>query len=226
MPELIVPMVIEKSGSYERSFDIYSRLLRDRIIFLGTPIDDQVANLITAQMLVCEHEDSEAPIALYINSPGGVMDSLFAIYDVMQYVRCEVATICMGMAASAAAVLLAAGTPGRRYCLPNGRVVIHQPHGADRARTSRRHRHRGGGRPAPAAADERDPREAHRTGLRDDRPRHRPGQHLRGGRGEGLRADRRDLRAAQATFRVAGRPRHAALTESARDEERETRRRQ
>jgi ATP-dependent Clp protease, protease subunit len=127
--ELIVPMVIEKSGAYERSFDIYSRLLRDRIIFLGTPIDDQVANLITAQMLVCEHEDSEAPIALYINSPGGVMDSLFAIYDVMQYVRCEVATICMGMAASAAAVLLAAGAPGRRYCLPNGRVVIHQPHG-------------------------------------------------------------------------------------------------
>ena len=129
MPELIVPMVIEKSGSHERSFDIYSRLLRDRIIFLGTPIDDQVANLITAQMLVCEHEDSEAPIALYINSPGGAMDSLFAIYDVMQYVRCEVATICMGMAASAAAVLLAAGTPGRRYCLPNGRVIIHQPHG-------------------------------------------------------------------------------------------------
>jgi ATP-dependent Clp protease, protease subunit len=129
VPELIVPMVIEKSGAYERSFDIYSRLLRDRIIFLGTPIDDQVANLITAQMLVCEHEDSEAPIALYINSPGGVMDSLFAIYDVMQYVRCEVATICMGMAASAAAVLLAAGTPGRRYCLPNGRVIIHQPHG-------------------------------------------------------------------------------------------------
>ena len=129
MPELIVPTVIEQSGSHERAFDIYSRLLRDRIIFLGTPIDDQVANLITAQMLVCEHEDSEAPIALYINSPGGVMDSLFAIYDVMQYVRCEVATICMGMAASAAAVLLASGTPGRRYALPNGRVIIHQPHG-------------------------------------------------------------------------------------------------
>jgi ATP-dependent Clp protease protease subunit len=129
MPELIVPTVIESSGAHERAFDIYSRLLRDRIIFLGTPIDDQVANLITAQMLVCEHEDSEAPIALYINSPGGAMDSLFAIYDVMQYVRCEVATICMGMAASAAAVLLASGTPGRRYCLPNGRVIIHQPHG-------------------------------------------------------------------------------------------------
>jgi ATP-dependent Clp protease, protease subunit len=129
MPELIVPTVIEQSGSHERAFDIYSRLLRDRIIFLGTGVDDQVANLITAQMLVCEHEDSESPIALYINSPGGAMDSLFAIYDVMQYVRCEVTTICMGMAASAAAVLLAAGTPGRRYALPNGRVIIHQPHG-------------------------------------------------------------------------------------------------
>jgi ATP-dependent Clp protease protease subunit len=129
MAELIVPMVIEKSGNYERSFDIYSRLLRDRIIFLGTGIDDQVANLVTAQMLVCEHEDSEAPISLYINSPGGAMDALFAIYDVMQYVRCDVQTICMGMAASAAAVLLASGAPGKRFCLPNGRVIIHQPHG-------------------------------------------------------------------------------------------------
>jgi ATP-dependent Clp protease protease subunit len=129
MPELIVPMVIEKSGATERSFDIYSRLLRDRIIFLGTGIDDQVANLVTAQLLVLEHEDSEAPISLYINSPGGAMSGLFAIYDVMQYVRCDVQTICMGFAASAAAVLLAAGTPGKRFCLPNGRVLIHQPHG-------------------------------------------------------------------------------------------------
>jgi ATP-dependent Clp protease, protease subunit len=129
MAELIVPTVIEKSGAYERSFDIYSRLLRDRIIFLGTGINDQVANLVTAQMLVCEHDDSDAPISLYINSPGGEMDALFAIYDVMQYVRCEVRTICMGMAASAAAVLLASGAPGQRFCLPNGRVIIHQPHG-------------------------------------------------------------------------------------------------
>ncbi len=129
MAELIVPMVIEKSGSYERSFDIYSRLLRDRIIFLGTGIDDQVANVVTAQMLVLEHEDSEAPISLYINSPGGEMTGLFALYDVMQYVRCDVQTICMGMAASAAAVLLASGAAGRRFCLPNSRVIIHQPHG-------------------------------------------------------------------------------------------------
>jgi ATP-dependent Clp protease protease subunit len=129
MAELIVPMVIEKSGNAERSFDIYSRLLRDRIIFLGTGIDDQVANLVTAQMLVLEHEDSEAPISLYINSPGGTMTGLFAIYDVMQYVRCDVQTICMGWAASAAAVLLASGAPGKRFCLPNSRVIIHQPHG-------------------------------------------------------------------------------------------------
>jgi ATP-dependent Clp protease, protease subunit len=129
MPELIVPMVIEQTGTVERSFDIYSRLLRDRIIFLGTAIDDQVANLVTAQMLVLEHEDSEAPISLYINSPGGAMSGLFAIYDVMQYVRCDVQTICMGFAASAAAVLLASGAAGKRFCLPNGRVLIHQPHG-------------------------------------------------------------------------------------------------
>jgi ATP-dependent Clp protease protease subunit len=129
MAELIVPMVIEKSGAYERSFDIYSRLLRDRIIFLGTGIDDNVANVVTAQMLVLEHEDSDAPISIYINSPGGDMTGLFAIYDVMQYVRCDVQTICMGMAASAAAVLLASGAAGKRFCLPNSRVIIHQPHG-------------------------------------------------------------------------------------------------
>ena len=126
----LIPMVIEQSGSTERSFDIYSRLLRDRIIFLGTPIDDQVANLITAQMLVLEHEDSDKDINMYINSPGGAMTGLFAIYDVMQYLRCDVATTCMGFAASAAAVLLAAGAPGKRFALPNSRVLIHQPHGS------------------------------------------------------------------------------------------------
>ena len=129
MAELIVPMVIEKSGVVERSFDIYSRLLRDRIVFLGTPLDDHVAGLLTAQFLLLEHEDSEADISLYINSPGGAMPSLFAVYDVMQYVRCDVQTTCMGMAASAAAVLLAAGAPGKRFALPNSRILIHQPHG-------------------------------------------------------------------------------------------------
>jgi ATP-dependent Clp protease protease subunit len=122
-------MVVEQTGASERSFDIYSRLLRDRIVFLGTPVDDNVANLITAQLLVLEHEDSERDIAMYINSPGGSSTALFAIYDVMQYVRPSVSTICMGFAASAAAVLLAAGTPGKRLALPNSRILIHQPHG-------------------------------------------------------------------------------------------------
>jgi ATP-dependent Clp protease, protease subunit len=126
---MLIPMVIEQSGTHERSFDIYSRLLRDRIVFCGTALDDQVANLLTAQMLVLEHEDSEAPISLYINSPGGAVDSMFAVYDVMQYVRSPVHTICMGFAASAAAVLLAAGAPGKRSALPNSRILIHQPHG-------------------------------------------------------------------------------------------------
>lgn len=125
----IIPTVIEQSGNSERAFDIYSRLLRDRVVFLGMPIDDAVSNVITAQLLVLEHEDSDRDISLYINSPGGSMTSLFAIYDVMQYVRCDVQTICMGMAASAAAVLLAAGTAGKRLALPNSRVLIHQPHG-------------------------------------------------------------------------------------------------
>jgi ATP-dependent Clp protease protease subunit len=122
-------MVVEQTGSVERSFDIYSRLLRDRIVFLGTPLDDHVANLITAQLLVLEHEDPEKPISMYINSPGGSSTALFAVYDVMQYVRPDVSTICMGFAASAAAVLLAAGAPGKRLALPNSRILIHQPHG-------------------------------------------------------------------------------------------------
>ncbi len=129
MVDLLIPMVVEQTGSVERSFDIYSRLLRDRIIFLGTPLDDHVANLITAQLLVLEHEDSDAPISMYINSPGGSSTALFAVYDVMQYVRPDVQTICMGFAASAAAVLLAAGASGKRMALPNSRILIHQPHG-------------------------------------------------------------------------------------------------
>lgn len=129
MPEVLVPMVLEQTGAGERSFDIYSRLLRDRIVFLGTPLDDTIANLLTAQLLLLEHEDPDKDVHLYINSPGGVTTSLFSVYDVMQYIRCDVSTICMGMAASAAAVLLAAGAPGKRYALPNARVLIHQPHG-------------------------------------------------------------------------------------------------
>lgn len=129
MAGLLVPTVVETSMRGERAFDLYSRLLNDRIIFLGTAIDDQVANLIIGQLI---HLESAAPgkeIALYVNSPGGDMNALFAIYDTMQYLSCPVATICVGQAASAAAVLLAGGAAGRRAALPNSRVLIHQPHG-------------------------------------------------------------------------------------------------
>jgi ATP-dependent Clp protease protease subunit len=125
----LVPVVIEQTNRGERSFDIYSRLLKDRIVFLGTPIDDTVANLIMAQLLHLESEDPDKDIHLYINSPGGDFSSTFAIYDTMQYVKADVSTICMGQAASGAAVLLAAGAKGKRYALPHSRVLIHQPHG-------------------------------------------------------------------------------------------------
>lgn len=123
-----IPTVIEQTSRGERAFDIYSRLLKERIIFLGTPIDDNVANLIMAQLLHLEGEDPEKDIALYINSPGGVMTSLMAIYDTMHFIKPDVATYCMGQAASAAAVLLAAGTDGKRYALPHARIMLHQPH--------------------------------------------------------------------------------------------------
>ena len=127
--DYLVPVVVEQTNRGERSFDIYSRLLKERIVFLGTPIDDNVANLVMAQLLHLESEEPEKDIHLYINSPGGDVSSTFAIYDTMQYVRPDVSTICMGQAASGAAVLLAAGTTGKRYALPHSRVLIHQPHG-------------------------------------------------------------------------------------------------
>jgi ATP-dependent Clp protease protease subunit len=132
----LVPMVVEKTERGERAFDIYSRLLKDRIIFLGTPVNDQVASSIVAQMLFLESEDPDKDINLYINSPGGVVSSGFAIYDTMQYVKCDVATTCVGMAASMAAVLLAGGTSGKRNLLPNARVMIHQPLGGVRGQAS------------------------------------------------------------------------------------------
>lgn len=124
--QYLVPMVIEKTQFGERAYDIYSRLLKDRIIFLGTPIDDGVANLIAAQLLFLESEDQKKDIYLYINSPGGVVTAGLAIYDTIQYIKPDVSTICIGQAASAAAVLLAAGAKGKRYALPNARVMIHQ----------------------------------------------------------------------------------------------------
>ena len=124
------PTVIERdSRGVERSYDVYSRLLKDRVIFLGTPIDDTVANIIIAQLLHLESEDADKDVSIYINSPGGEITGLFAIYDTMQFIKCDVHTICIGQAASAAAVLLAAGTHGKRYILPHSRVLIHQPHG-------------------------------------------------------------------------------------------------
>ncbi len=125
----LIPYVIEQSQRGERAFDIYSRLLRDRIVVLGTGIDDDVANLVIAQLLFLEAEDPEKDVSLYINSPGGSVTAGLAVYDTMQYVRCDVATICIGQAASMAAWLLAAGTKGKRMALPNARVMIHQPMG-------------------------------------------------------------------------------------------------
>ncbi len=124
----LVPTVIEQTNRGERAFDIYSRLLKERIIFLGTPIDDTVANLIMAQLLHLESEDSDKDINLYINSPGGEITGLFAIYDTMQFIKPDIATYCMGQAASAAAVLLAAGTKGKRHALPHSRILLHQPY--------------------------------------------------------------------------------------------------
>lgn len=132
----LVPMVVEKTERGERAFDIYSRLLKDRIIFLGTPVNDAVASSIVAQMLFLESEDPEKDVNLYINSPGGVVSSGFAIYDTMQYVKCDVATTCVGMAASMGALLLAGGAAGKRNLLPNSRVMIHQPLGGVRGQAS------------------------------------------------------------------------------------------
>jgi ATP-dependent Clp protease protease subunit len=123
----LIPMVVEQTNRGERAYDIYSRLLRDNIIFIGTPIDDNVANLVTAQLLFLEAEDPEKDVSLYINSPGGVVTAGMAIYDTMQFIRPDVATICIGQAASVAALLLSAGTHGKRFALPNSRVLIHQP---------------------------------------------------------------------------------------------------
>lgn len=125
----LIPVVVEQSGNVERAYDIYSRLLKDGIIFLGSAIDDNVANVVIAQMLFLEAEDPEKDISLYINSPGGVITSGMAIYDTMRFIKNDIVTICIGQAASMAAVLLAAGTDGKRFALPNSKVIIHQPMG-------------------------------------------------------------------------------------------------
>ena len=133
---VLVPIVVEQTNRGERAYDIYSRLLKDRIVFLGGPIDDHVANLVIAQLLFLESEDPEKDIHLYINSPGGIVYAGLAIYDTMQYIRPDVSTICVGMAASMAAVLLAAGAKGKRFALPYSRVMIHQPLGGARGQAT------------------------------------------------------------------------------------------
>ncbi len=138
---MLVPMVIEQTSRGERAYDIYSRLLRDNIIFLGTPIDDNVANLIIAQLLFLEAEDPEKDISLYINSPGGSITAGMAIYDTMQFIRPDVTTICIGQAASMAATLLSGGAPKKRFALPNSRILIHQPLMSGLVRTSDGHRY-------------------------------------------------------------------------------------
>jgi ATP-dependent Clp protease protease subunit len=132
----LVPTVVEQTNRGERAFDLYSRLLKDNIIFLGTPIDDTIANLTCAQLLHLESENPDKDISIYINSPGGDISGLFAIYDTMSYIKCDVTTICFGQAASAAAVLLAAGTPGKRLALPHSRVLIHQPYAGAQGQVS------------------------------------------------------------------------------------------
>ena len=136
MSGYLVPIVVEQTGAGERSYDIYSRLLKDRIIMLGSPIDDAVASLVTAQLLFLQAEDPEKDISMYINSPGGVVTAGLAIYDTMQYIKCDVATYCIGQACSMGAVLLAAGAKGKRYALPNARVMIHQPSGGAEGKAS------------------------------------------------------------------------------------------
>ncbi len=132
----LVPMVVEQSGRGERAYDIYSRLLKDRIVFIGQPIDDFVGNLVIAQLLFLEAEDPDRDINLYINSPGGIVSAGLAIYDTMQFIRPDVATICMGQAASMAALLLAAGAPGKRSALPHSRIMIHQPLGGSQGQAT------------------------------------------------------------------------------------------
>jgi ATP-dependent Clp protease protease subunit len=132
----LVPMVVEQTGRGERAYDIFSRLLKDRIIFIGTPIDDNVANLVVAQMLFLEAEDPDKDIFVYINSPGGSVSAMLAMYDTMQFIKPDVATTCMGLAASAGAFLLMAGTTGKRAALPNSRIMIHQPLGGAQGQVS------------------------------------------------------------------------------------------
>ncbi len=161
-PNYLVPNVVETTSRGERAYDLYSRLLKDNIIFLQTPIDDQIASLLCAQLVHLESENPDKDINIYINSPGGDITSLFAIYDTMQFIKNDIATICLGQAASAAAVLLAAGTKGKRLALPHSRILLHQPSRSGRLRPGDRSRTRRQRDPANARPAREDPRRAHR----------------------------------------------------------------
>ncbi|HEU4979286.1 MAG TPA: ATP-dependent Clp protease proteolytic subunit [Solirubrobacteraceae bacterium] len=162
----LVPMVIEQSARGERSFDIYSRLLNDRVVFLGSPIDDDVANLVVAQLIHLEADDPDKDISLYVNSPGGVVYAGLAIYDAMQFIRCDVQTICCGVAMSMGSLVLAGGTPGKRAVLPNSRVLIHQPSGGFQGQSTDIEIH---AREALALRDRLEEIYTHHSGQRRDR---------------------------------------------------------
>ena len=183
-------MVVEQTSRGERAFDIYSRLLKENIIFLGTPIDDNVANLIIAQMLFLAAEDPEKDISLYINSPGGSITAGLAILDTMRLVEPDIVTYCVGQAASMAAVLLACGTKGKRYSLPHSRILIHQPSMSGLGRTSHRHRYLCARNPAHARDAESDSGRRHRPAGGTHRARRGPRLHSGAGSGAGVRPDR------------------------------------
>ena len=186
----LVPVVVEQTSRGERSFDIYSRLLSERIVFLGTPFDDNVGNLIMAQLLHLESENSDKDINLYINSPGGDVPAMFAIYDTMQYVKPDVSTICMGQAASEAAVLLLAGAKGKRLALPHSRVLLHQPYGCAEGQATDIEIQGQGDHSQPQAARGAD-RGAHRPAHREGGRGHRSRVHPHRRRSGGLRGRRR-----------------------------------
>ena len=168
----LVPMVVEQTGRGERAYDIYSRLLKDRIVFLGTEVNDDVANLVTAQFLFLESEDPEKEINFYINSPGGSVTAGMAIYDTMQFIRPPVSTLCLGQAASMGAILLLAGAKGRRYALPHSRIMLHQPLGGD-AGAGERPRNTREGNSARAGGNQQHHNEAYGTESAKDRKGHR-----------------------------------------------------
>ena len=180
-------MVVEQTNRGERAYDIYSRLLKDHIIFIGTPIDDHVANLVTAQLLFLESEDPEKDISIYINSPGGSISAGMAIYDTMQFVRPDVVTYCIGQSASIAAVLLASGTPKKRYALPNSRVLIHQPWMSGLSGPGHGHRYSRQGNHPHARVAQQAARVPHGPAARKNRKRRGARFHHDRGTGQGLR---------------------------------------